>query len=67
MVNCEELGLLSGIELRYGLDDRGFESRYRLGIFSSLPRPDRLYPPPPPASYPAGTRSSLPGGKATGA
>jgi hypothetical protein len=28
-----EPGYLSGISLGYGLDDRGFESRQRLGIF----------------------------------
>jgi hypothetical protein len=34
------------IALAYGLDDRGFESQQRLGIFSSPPRPDRLWSPP---------------------
>jgi hypothetical protein len=30
---CTESEWLSGIALDYGLDDRGFESRQRLGIF----------------------------------
>jgi hypothetical protein len=36
---------LSGIALGYGLNDRGFESRQGLGIFSSPPRPDRTTQP----------------------
>jgi len=32
--------------LGYGLDDRGFESRHGLTVFSSPPRPDRLWTPP---------------------
>jgi hypothetical protein len=35
-------GLFSSIPLGYELDDRRFESRQRLGIFSLSPRPDRL-------------------------
>jgi hypothetical protein len=41
-----ERGWLSGTALSYGLDDRGFESRQGLGIFSSPLRQDLLWGPP---------------------
>jgi hypothetical protein len=41
----------------YRLDDRGFESRQGLGIFSSQPRPDRLWGPPSPIQWAPGALS----------
>jgi hypothetical protein len=65
IISCQrEPGYLSVIALGYGLHDLWFESRQELGDFSSPPCPDgsgaHL------ASYPMGTRSSFPGGKAAG-
>jgi hypothetical protein len=42
-----------------------FDSRRGWEIFSSPPRPERLWAHP--ASHPVGTRGSFPGGKAAGA
>jgi hypothetical protein len=56
---------LSGVALGYGLDDRRFESRQRLGI--SLHHRVHTGSEAHPSSYPMGTRSCFRGGKATGA
>jgi hypothetical protein len=55
---------LNGIALDYGLYDRWFESRYRLGIFLQhrAQTGSRTHP----ASYPMGTRGSYPGRKPAG-
>jgi hypothetical protein len=60
-----EPGWLSGIALGYGLDDLGFETRQRLGIFCWPSRPDRLWGPP--NVLPLGTRVFFPGCKTAGA
>jgi len=43
----------------------GFDSRRGLGIFLSLPHPERLWAHP--ASFPMGTRGSFPGDRVAGA
>jgi hypothetical protein len=57
-----------GIALGYGLDDRGCRVRFPVGaaIFSlhhGVPNGSGAHP----ASYPMGTKGSIPGGKAAGA
>jgi hypothetical protein len=60
-------GSIVGIEIGYGLDDRGVGVRVPLGsrIFSSPRRPDRLWDPPSLLSN--GYGDSILGGKAAGA
>jgi hypothetical protein len=52
-----------GIALRYGLDDRGSRVRFPAGAGNLSHHHVQNNP----ASYPMGTRSSFPGGKAAGA
>jgi hypothetical protein len=64
----KELGLLSGITLGYGLDDRGSRFRFPAGVgnFSfhhSVQNGSGAHPP----SYPIGNRGCFPGDKAIGA
>jgi hypothetical protein len=60
-----EPGYLSGIALDYGLDDRGFESRQRLGIFFTTAT--RLALGAHPASYPMGSKGPFSWAKVAGA
>jgi hypothetical protein len=57
-----------GIALGYGLDDRGSRVRFPAGPGNfSLHHPVQNGSGAHPASYPMGSRGSIPGGKATGA
>jgi hypothetical protein len=56
LVGNGEPEYLSGIALGYGLDDRGFESRQGLGIFSTASRP-ALWPTQPPTQWVSGALS----------
>jgi hypothetical protein len=65
---CQEEGLLSGVALGYGLDDRGSRVRFPSGAGNfSLHHRVQNGSGALPTSYPMGTRGSLPGGNAAGA
>jgi hypothetical protein len=61
-------GVIVGIALGYGLDDRGSRVRFPAGagnsfLNHSVQNGSRAHP----ASYPMDTKGSFPGGKAAGA